>query len=57
MYFAAGAFAIALGIVAMVFSQRISQVGRQTPAVANLMIGAFLVLVGIGAILTGLQKH
>lgn len=57
MYFAAGAFAIILGIVIMIFRQRMSQVGRQTPAFTNLLVGAFLVLVGIGAILTGLQKH
>jgi hypothetical protein len=33
-----------------------SQVGRQTPAAANFIGGIFMVLVGIGAILTGL-KH
>jgi uncharacterized membrane protein YidH (DUF202 family) len=57
MYFAVGAFFVALGIVIMIFRQRMSQVGRQTPAVANFVVGAFLILVGIGAILTGLQKH
>ena len=55
MYFAVGAFFIALGIVIMIFRQRMSQVGRQTPAVANFIVGAFLVLVGIGALLTGLR--
>lgn len=57
MYFAVGAFFIALGIVIMIFREQMSQVGRQTPAVANFFVGAFLVLVGIGAILTGLQRH
>ncbi len=56
MLFVVGAFFIALGIVAMVFRQRMSQVGRQTPPVANFIGGVLMVLVGIGAILTGL-KH
>jgi hypothetical protein len=33
-----------------------SQVGHQTPAPGNFIGGIFMVLVGIGAILTGL-KH
>ena len=57
MYYAVGAFFIALGIVMMVLRQRMSQMGRQTPAVANLIVDAFLVLVGIGSILTAIQKH
>jgi uncharacterized membrane protein YidH (DUF202 family) len=57
VYFAVGAFFIVLGIVIVIFRQRMSQVGRQTPPAANFVGGVFLVLVGIGAILTGLQHH
>ena len=57
IYYAVGAFFIGLGIVIMVFREQMSRVGRQTPAAANLLAGAFLVLVGVGAVLVALQQH
>lgn len=57
IYFAVGGLSIGLGIVFMVFCEHISRVGRQTPAVANFIVGIFMVSVGIGAMLVGLQKH